>query len=114
VVTVGVVGDVARALEAKLAPYCDEIMTVLLGNLQNPEVERIVKPHIISCLSDIALAMGGWFDRYLPYVMTMLIQASRLRFEITNFDDYEYLQKLHESIFEAYAGILQGLGDEKG
>jgi importin subunit beta-1 len=99
-------------LEAKLAPYCDEIMTILLANLQNPEVERIVKPHIIACLGDIALAVGGWFDRYLPYVMNMLIQASQLKFELVSLDDFEYLQRLRESILEAYTGILQGLGGD--
>jgi importin subunit beta-1 len=52
-VAVGVVGDVSRALEGKIAPYCDELMQLLLQNLQSPAVDRSVKPHIIGAISDI-------------------------------------------------------------
>ena len=100
-VAVGVVGDICRALGDKILPYCDVIVGLLNENLrvrytarsrlntdglflllllfcflQNPSVNRLVKPPILSCFGDIALAISGKFEKYLPLVMNMLQQAS--------------------------------------
>lgn len=112
-VAVGIVGDLTHALKDKLMRYCDEIMQKLLVNLGNPNIERNVKPHIISCFGDIALAIGGNITRYINYIMTMLQQASQIKFDDGEFDNIEYLNQLRESILEAYTGILQGLSDGK-
>jgi importin subunit beta-1 len=73
---VGVVGDISRALNNKILPYCDEIVSILLQDLQNPLLNRNVKPPILSCFGDIALAIGGEFVKYLSVVTTVLQQAS--------------------------------------
>mmetsp|Transcript_16497 Transcript_16497/g.27260 ORF Transcript_16497/g.27260 Transcript_16497/m.27260 type:complete len:855 (+) Transcript_16497:110-2674(+) len=112
-VAVGVVGDVCRALEAKIAPFCDEIVTLLLQDLQNPHLNRNVKPPLISAFGDIALAIGGQFEKYLHVVMGMLTQASEVEVPMDDYDLVEYLNQLRESIFEAYTGILQGLKTDK-
>lgn len=109
IVSVGVVSEICAALQKDSAPYCDEIMQALLQNLQNPHMERSVKPHIISCLADIAINVEGHFERYLPYVMMMLVQASTLKFDNPDEDSLLYLISLQEAILEAYTGILQGL-----
>ena len=110
-VAVGLVGDLARALEGKFVPLSDKIMSILLQHLSSATIERSVKPHIISCLGDIALAVGGYFARYLPFVFRILIPASELQFDFigSTFDDVDYLDSLRESILEAWTGILQGL-----
>jgi len=108
-VAVGVVGDICRALEAKVLPYCDEVVHLLLRNLQNPALNRNVKPPILSCFGDIALAIGGQFEKYLQVTMTMLHQASQTEVDTSNPDLVDYLQLLREGIFEAYTGVLQGL-----
>jgi len=108
-VAVGVVGDICRALESKVLPYCDEVVGLLLRNLQNPALNRDVKPPILSCFGDIALAIGGQFEKYLPVTMTMLDQAAQTSVNPTNGDLIEYLNSLREGIFEAYTGVLQGL-----
>ena len=41
---VGLVGDICRALGDGVRPYCDEIMTILLEDLSNNDVHRMVKP----------------------------------------------------------------------
>jgi len=108
-VAVGVVGDICRALEGKLLPYCDEILGLLLKNLQSPKLNRNVKPPILSCFGDIALAIGGHFDKYMHVTMSMLQQASQTTVDMEDDDLVEYLHQLQEGIFEAYTGVLQGL-----
>jgi len=114
-IAVAVVGDVCRALEKKVYPYCDEIITHLLNDLQNPLLNRNVKPPILACFGDIALAIGGDFEKYLVVVMTMLHHASTQ--PIPDNEDYElteFMNSLREGILEAYTGIIQGLhGDGK-
>lgn len=113
-VAIGVVGDICRALEAKVLPYCDEIVHLLLRNLQNPNLNRNVKPPILSCFGDIALAVGGHFEKYMQITMQMLVQASSASIDLDNPDMVEYLNQLREGIFEAYTGVLQGLrADDK-
>lgn len=111
-VAVGVVGDVARALEGDLKPFCDNLIALLLSNLHNSTIQRSVKPHIISCLGDIALAVGGFFQRYMGHVMGLLQGASQTQFQHKDYDDEEYLENLRNSVLEAYVGILQGLAGE--
>ncbi|KAI9070416.1 hypothetical protein K1719_047621, partial [Acacia pycnantha] len=77
-ITVGVVGDVCRALEEKILPYCDGIMTQLLKDLSSNQLHRSVKPPIFSCFGDIALAIGENFEKYLLYAMPMLQSAAEL------------------------------------
>ena len=74
---VGLVGDICRALSAAVIPFCDEVMTVLLENLSNNEVHRLVKPQILSVFGDIALAVGSKFSKYLEVVLQTLREASQ-------------------------------------
>lgn len=109
---VGTTGDICRALEFQIFPYCDDIICCLLENLQNPALNRQVKPAVLSCFGDIALAIGGNFVKYLPSTFQMLDQAARTK--VSDDDDEElmdYLSLLRESILEAYIGITQGLND---
>lgn len=114
-VSVGVVGDICRALDDKILPFCDAIMTHLLKDLSNSMLHRSVKPPIFSCFGDIALAIGEHFEKYLSYAMPMLQGASELccRLETADEDMIEYGNQLRHGIFEAYSGILQGFKSSK-
>ncbi|KAK1399423.1 Importin N-terminal domain-containing protein [Heracleum sosnowskyi] len=109
-VTVGVVGDICRALEDKVMPYCDGIMTHLLKDLSSNLLHRSVKPPIFSCFGDIALAIGENFEKYLSYAMPMLQSAAELSAHTSGADDemIEYTNLLRNGILEAYSGIFQG------
>jgi len=114
-VAVGVVGDICRALEGKVLQYCDEFVALLLRNLQNPSLNRNVKPVILAHFGDIALAVGGHFEKYLAVTMQMLEQAGKTTVDMNNDDLVDYLNQLREGIFEAFTGVLQGLrADNKG
>jgi importin subunit beta-1 len=109
-ITVGVVGDVCRALEEKILPFCDGIMAQLLRDLSSNQLHRSVKPPIFSCFGDIALAIGENFEKYLIYAMPMLQSAAELSAHTNGADDdmTEYTNTLRNGILEAYSGIFQG------
>lgn len=73
---------------------------------------RVVKPHAVSLLADIAMALEGpiCFDRYVSTIMPILAQAGGISIsEGSDEDEIEYINTLRESIMEAYTGIVQGL-----
>ncbi|KAL6127258.1 hypothetical protein ACLB2K_075299 [Fragaria x ananassa] len=108
-VTVGVVGDIARALEDKILPYCDGIMTLLLRDLSSNQLHRSVKPPIFSCFGDIALAIGENFEKYLIYAMPMIQSAAEMSARTCADDELtDYTNSLRNGILEAYSGIFQG------
>ncbi|CAI9097287.1 OLC1v1033676C2 [Oldenlandia corymbosa var. corymbosa] len=114
-ISVGVVGDISRALEDKILPYCDGIMTHLLKDLSSSELHRSVKPPIFSCFGDIALAIGEHFEKYINYALQMMQSASEVCAQIDTTDEemMDYGNQLRRSIFEAYSGILQGFKTSK-
>ena len=119
-VTVGVIGDICRAMEEKVLPWCDKIMLVLLQDLQSPELHRSVKPGMLSCFGEIALAVGGEFEKYLPYALPVLSSAAEMCASTENLaalagiagDDKEetvdYANALRVGVLEAYSGMMQG------
>ncbi|GFY83801.1 ARM repeat superfamily protein [Actinidia rufa] len=114
-ISVGVVGDTCRALDEKILPYCDGIMTLLLKDLSSSELHRSVKPPIFSCFGDVALAIGEHFEKYLPYAIPMMQGAAEICARMDNSDEemVEYGNQLRRSILEAYSGILQGFKNSK-
>lgn len=114
---VGVVGDLSRALEKQMAPFCEDIFLRLMQLLMNQVLHRSVKPPILSTFGDIALAIGGNFHRFLEHAMTMLYNASQIQLEadpstgLLEEEDQEYMNKLRENILEGYSGIVQALRD---
>ncbi|XP_017097324.1 importin subunit beta [Drosophila bipectinata] len=107
--SVGLTGDIFRALKDLMVPYCDEIMSVLMLNLSEPTLHPSVKPQILSCFGDIALSIGSHFVKYLNVVLEMLFGACTLQTDSNNYDMNEYISELRESVLEAYTGIIQGL-----
>lgn len=110
-VTVGVVGDICRALEERVLPFCDGIMSELLKDLSSSQLHRSVKPPIFSCFGDVALAIGEHFEKYLVYAMPMLQSAAELSARQKDSADDElidYNNQLRSGIFEAYSGLFQG------
>lgn len=77
-VTVGVLGDVCRAIEEQIAPYTENIMRILLRNLESNDVQRNIKPQILSAFGDMALAIGDRFEVCLPPCLHML-QSAQVR-----------------------------------
>ncbi|NXI38950.1 IMB1 protein, partial [Galbula dea] len=102
--TVGLVGDLCRALQSNILPFCDEVMQLLLENLgvssaaagfQLPAFKPPGREGLCRCHQDTAEA------------------CSPLPFQ-TDYDMVDYLNELREGCLEAYTGIIQGLkGDQE-
>lgn len=56
-------------------------------------------------------SFAGGFDRYVPFVMRMLIEASQAKFDHVDFGTIDYLNALRLSILDTYTGIIAGLAD---
>uniref|UniRef100_A0A7S1UHI3 Importin N-terminal domain-containing protein n=2 Tax=Phaeomonas parva TaxID=124430 RepID=A0A7S1UHI3_9STRA len=112
--TVNILGDVCRALGKNLLNQCDEIVRALLTALSDNNLHRNVKPHLLSVFHDLAIAIGGNFERYLHQVMQTILAAASVA--IPDEDDeeaIEYLQELRVSVLEAFTGILQGMVEDR-
>ncbi|PWN34213.1 putative karyopherin beta-1 subunit [Meira miltonrushii] len=114
--SVGLVGDICRALGSRANTYAGEFMNVLFGNLQSQTLSRDVKPTILSSFGDIALGIGAGFEPFLQTTMAVLQQAAA-SVGTQNPADYEmidFIITLREGIAEAYVGIVGGLrGDNQ-
>ncbi|KAE8217643.1 hypothetical protein CF319_g8317 [Tilletia indica] len=108
-ISVGLVGDICRALGEKSALYCDDFMTAFCENLQSPTLHRDVKPAVLSAFGDVAIAIGAQFEKYLPVAQGLLAQAGMLQSSPTDYEMLDYVVALREGVCEAYTGIVSGL-----
>ncbi len=106
-IAVGIVGDLCRALVKQMLPYCDDIMKYLLELLKSSELNKSVKPHVISCFADVALAIEGDFERYTPVILNVLKSAGERTEETDDEELMEYINTLRAAILEAYTGVIQ-------
>lgn len=106
---VGIVGDICRGLGHQAAPYAQGFMELLLQDLQSTVLHRSVKPPILSCFGDIALAIGPAFAPFLETTVGVLQQAGAMRADPNNYDLVDYINQLREGIVEAWTGIVGGL-----
>jgi len=110
-IAVGLVGDIARGIEGKIDPFTKEIMEALVDSLKDTTLHRSVKPTVLSCFGDIAMALGARFEQYLQFSMMLLLQASATEAPEHDEEMVDYVVTLRESVLEAYTGIVQGLND---
>jgi importin subunit beta-1 len=86
-------------------------MKALVESLKDSRIMKEVKPPVLSCFGEIALAIGGAYEPYLATSVMMLMQASEARVPEDDEDMIDFFNELRESILESYMGIIQGLRD---
>lgn len=97
-------------MEDQILPYTDKIMELLANNLANTDVDRRIKPQILTAFSDIALALGEKFEKYLEAVTKILKAAIDLSTQTVPEQDEDfrdYNNQLRSGIIDTYSGILQ-------
>lgn len=80
--TIRVLSDLCNALQAGLAPSCDEVVAIMLTNLGSPAVHRSLKPELLSAFGDLAYAIGTGFTKYIEPVRSMLNQAMHMSMQM--------------------------------
>lgn len=125
---IGLVSDITRSLGENVQPYCDAFMNSLLNNLRVSSSERDVvtsitntiqqsaalgnqlKPAILQCFGDIAHAIHGAFEPYLPVVATVLQQAGQVTLIAeNNYEMMDYITSLREGIVDAWDGCINAM-----
>ncbi|KAF7041451.1 hypothetical protein CFC21_051246 [Triticum aestivum] len=102
------IGTIFHALGDEILPCCDHMMDVLYEGLSQPEL----KPQILACFGEIALAIGKIFEeKYLQAVRKELKEAANPRYY--DEDKVDYGNQLRQGICKAYSGILRGIKDRK-
>ena len=108
---VGMVADLAQSLGNSFLPYLEGLMSILGSNLNNAEVDRNLRPAILSCFGDIAAAIGKHFQRYTDFVMQICISASNMEPTDASIETIDYILNIQESILDCYVGVVGGLHD---
>lgn len=109
IITVGLVGDLCRALERRIEPFCPDIITALSDALKETNLHRSVKPPVVATFGEVAMALEAGFEPYMQFSLMLLLQASTTQAPTDDVDLIEYINLLRENILEAYTGIIQGL-----
>jgi importin subunit beta-1 len=119
-VSAGLIGDIARALDADVRQYSDDFAQSLL-NLMHSEPHPSTRPLVIAAFSDLAMSLGGDFGDYVTYVMEVLtpvveevIEQGRALAEgeeLEDEDEIEQLAELRESLLDVFTGMVQALRD---
>ncbi|TKR93738.1 hypothetical protein L596_008142 [Steinernema carpocapsae] len=108
---IGVVTDLARAFDKELLPLVQEIYSHLVMILEKCP-DRSIQPQVLSCIGDLALAVGGDFKAFYPHAMQTLLQAASAANVDPNTEDYDlidYIDDLRDGCLEGFTGIVQGL-----
>jgi importin subunit beta-1 len=82
-------------------------MNSLLNNLRSPALGNQLKPAILQCFGDIAHAIHGSFETYLPVVAQVLQQAGQVTLTTEgNYEMIDYITSLREGIMDAWDGCI--------
>ncbi|CAN6674382.1 importin subunit beta-1 [Trichomonascus vanleenenianus] len=110
---IGLVADICHSLGSNVQQYTDTFMRAFMANLQKEDAPKEIKPMILSCIGDIASSVGPQgFAGYLGGVMQVLVEASQIQAAPdSSYDLMEYVDRLRESIVDAYVGIVAGFRD---
>ena len=72
--------------------------------IQDPELDRSVKPQILSCIGDVAMALGPDFLPYFDHSYFILDGAAKMAAtnmsEEMDLDEVDYINDLREGVLE--------------
>ncbi|CAD7936040.1 unnamed protein product [Amoebophrya sp. A120] len=104
----------ANNLRERFLPYSEQLIQLVINNVRQEDVDKKIKLSCICALGDVAMALGGKFAPALPQVGQVLQLAASVQVEDADLDSYdwiEYVNKLRETVLEAYISIAYGLSE---
>ena len=112
-ICIGLMGDIATSMGAKIAPHCDEFMTALLQILKMPSLEASIRPIVLAACGDIATGIGGdAFGKYFQFVIAALQESSVSAAKNVSEEDYDIIDEqndLRNACLSTYTAILLAL-----
>lgn len=111
-IIVEIISDLCCTFGDATSLYANDFMQILLHNLKSETLDRQVKPMSLSCIGDVAHALGPRFKPFVEIVMIALKQAGNLQPDKKDPSKIKYIDAIRVGTLEAFEGILQGL-DEK-
>ncbi|NXV03422.1 IMB1 protein, partial [Cettia cetti] len=106
---VGLVGDLCRALQSNILPFCDEVMQLLLENLGVSGRFPGSRVTVGCTLFPGEWEVGEGKEKAKPRASFHPCVHPQ-----SDYDMVDYLNELREGCLEAYTGIIQGLkGDQE-
>ena len=117
-VTIGVVGDLCRALGQGIARYAPVLMDLMYKALRSTQLHRSSKPLIFGCVGDMASALERGFAPYVEEALMLCFNASMhvlngMRRDL-NRADGEWFNSLRKSILDVYSALLTGMQPAPG
>ncbi|NWR94392.1 IMB1 protein, partial [Furnarius figulus] len=119
---VGLVGDLCRALQSNILPFCDEVMQLLLENL-GVSISLLISNSWLHTPREVGGIPGTGGQGKLCPAQQWALHALRALpvahcpswgLLQSDYDMVDYLNELREGCLEAYTGIIQGLkGDQE-
>jgi importin subunit beta-1 len=83
---------------------------------QDPKLDRSVKPLILSCFADVAMALGPKYSKYYNHTIAILQDESRLAQKNTSnsgdYDEIDYMNDIREGCLDGFTGIVSALRGE--
>lgn len=110
-ITVTLIRDLCCIFGDTISFYAKELMQILLHNLKSETLDRQVKPVTLSCIGDVAHALGPQFKPFVEIVMIALKQAGNLQSDKKDPSKVKYIDAIRVGILKAFEGILQGLDE---
>lgn len=109
ITAVGLIADISNSLEEDFRTFAPDFMNVLGHMISNPDSKKELKPAVLSVFGDIASNIGSDFIQYLNQVMALCVAAQNTRPENASLEALDYNLKVHETVLDAYVGIVAGL-----
>ncbi|KYR02635.1 hypothetical protein DLAC_00084 [Tieghemostelium lacteum] len=101
---IGIIGDLARTFNNHFTAFAPETIPLVIQALSEPKLPMQYKPPAITCLGDIAFAIGGEIVPYLQSIMEVLITASA-----AYVDDPDFLNEFRDAILAALSELIHAL-----
>jgi len=112
--SVGALSDLLRVSPASVRANATQLVQLLLQHVADNELDRSLKPPILTLLGDIAFNLPDVFVPFLQPTLNALVQASKIMVDEDPEDEdfVEFVEQLHVSVLEAYMALLQAYRDQ--
>lgn len=105
--SLNLLSECATFLEMVFSEFLSVVIPALITAISSPEVPLSVKPEIIICIGEIALAVGKEFSYYIEMSIVLFTQINSL----DRTDDEDFVDQLRKAVLKLFICIFVSLGN---